>query len=66
MQRKQPTQQQQQEADEWNNWKPGSGRKGWSPFTRPAPPVRDGATGHPLKDGKIDWEAVIRKANQDG
>jgi len=27
-------------SEEWNNWKPGSGRKGWSPFTRPAPPVR--------------------------
>ena len=25
------------ESEEWNNWKPGSGRKGWSPFTRPAP-----------------------------
>lgn len=22
----------EQEAREWNSWKPGSGRKGWSPF----------------------------------
>ena len=48
----------------WNNWKPGSGRRGWSPFTKPIPPVRDGATGHPIKDGKTDWGRVIRESNE--
>jgi hypothetical protein len=48
----------------WNTWKPGSGRKGWSPFDKPIPPVRDGQTGHPIgKDGNIDWARVIRDAN---
>jgi hypothetical protein len=53
------------EAESWNNWKPGSGRKGWSPFDKPIPPVRDAATGHPIgKDGTIDWGRVIREANE--
>jgi hypothetical protein len=34
-------------------------------FSRPAPPVRDGATGHPIgTDGEIDWARVIREANE--
>jgi hypothetical protein len=28
------------------------------------PPVRDAETGHPIKDGKIDWERVIRESNE--
>jgi hypothetical protein len=33
-------------------------------FKRPIPPVRDGATGHPIgKNGKVDWKRVIREAN---
>jgi hypothetical protein len=44
-------QERKEEAERWNNWKPGSGRKGWSPFNKPIPPVRDGATGHPI--GKV-------------
>jgi hypothetical protein len=34
-------------------------------FSRPMPPVRDAETGHPIgKGGKIDWERVIREANE--
>jgi hypothetical protein len=34
-------------------------------FSRPTPPVRDGATGHPIgKDGDVDWARVIREANE--
>ena len=34
-------------------------------FNKPRPPVRDGATGHPIgKDGNIDWARVIRDANE--
>jgi hypothetical protein len=34
-------------------------------FSRPIPPVRDGATGHPIgSNGKIDWARVIREANE--
>ncbi len=53
------------ESEAWNNWKPGGGRKGWSPFTKPIPPVRDGLTGHPLRNGKVDWEHVIQEVNND-
>lgn len=64
--RKRPTKEQKQESTEWNSWKPGSGRKGWSPFTKPIPPVTDYETGHPIgSDGKIDWAAVIRKSNEE-
>ena len=58
-------QQRKEEAEHWNNWKPGSGRKGWSPFNKPLPPVRDAATGHPIgKDGNIDWKRVCDDANK--
>ena len=34
-------------------------------YSKPIPPVRDGATGHPIgKGGKIDWARVIREANE--
>lgn len=34
-------------------------------FSRPAPPVRDGETGHPIgSDGKTDWARVIREVNE--
>ena len=49
-----------QEAQEWNNYVPGSGRKGWSPFNKEIPPVRIGNI--PLKNGKIDmkkWEEEL-------
>jgi hypothetical protein len=39
-------------------------RGGASYFERPTPPVRDAETGHPIKDGKIDWSRVIREANE--
>lgn len=44
-------------AEEWNNWKPGSGkRKGYPLFSKPIPPVRDSA-GRPIgKNGKVDWQ----------
>jgi hypothetical protein len=36
-------------------------------FAKPIPPVRDGATGHPIgPDGKVDWARVIREANENG
>ncbi len=54
-----------EEARQWNNWKPGSGRKGWSPFDNPIPPVRDAETGHPIGgDGKINWSQVIQESNE--
>jgi len=44
------------EAEAWNNWKPGSGkRKGFPLFSKPIPPVRD-SEGRPLKNGTVDWE----------
>ena len=34
-------------------------------FERPAPPVRDAETGHPIgSDGKTDWARVIREVNE--
>lgn len=57
--------QRQKAAAEWNNWKPGSGRKGWSPFSKPIPPVRDGETGHPIgRNGETDWARVIEESNK--
>jgi hypothetical protein len=61
--RKKPTKEQLQEAEEWNNWKPGSGRKGWSPFNKPIPQAqwRD-SEGRPLKpDGTLDTEKFIQE-----
>jgi hypothetical protein len=60
-------QERKEEAERWNSWQPGSGRKGWSPWGtgKPIPPVRDSATGHPIgTDGKVDWARVIREANE--
>ena len=54
-----------QETESWNNWKPGSGTKGWSPYTQPIPPAqwRD-AEGRPLKaDGSLDVEKFIQERN---
>lgn len=34
-------------------------------FGKPIPPVRDGATGHPIgSNGKIDWARVIQESNE--
>lgn len=34
-------------------------------FSRPIPPVRDGATGYPIgKDGKIDWNAALKEVEK--
>jgi hypothetical protein len=44
---------------------PGRARGNAEYFSKPLPPVRDAATGHPIgADGKIDWAAVIREVNQ--
>lgn len=60
--KKMPSQEElNQESHEWNNWEPGSGRKGWSPFNKEIPPVRMGTI--PLRDGKIDikkWEEELK------
>lgn len=57
----------QKESESWNNWQPGSGRKGWSPFTKPAPSAqwRD-SSGRPLKsDGSLDVEKFIQERSKD-
>ena len=34
-------------------------------FERPAPPVLDGETGHPIgADGNVDWARVIQESNE--
>jgi len=55
----------EEKPDGWHK-KPGSTTKGNANyFTRPIPPVRDGATGHPIgKGGKINWKQVIRESNE--
>lgn len=61
--RKKPTEKQQEEAQDWNDWQPGSGRKGWSPFNKPIPSStwRD-SDGRPLKpDGSLDVEKFIQE-----
>lgn len=50
----------------WNTWVPGTGYRGWSPFDKPIPPMRDAETGHPMKNGEIDWARVIEEANKNG
>jgi hypothetical protein len=56
-----------QESKDWNNWQPGSGRRGWSPWGQPITrEVRDAETGHPIKDGQVDWKRVIDEANRNG
>lgn len=56
-------------SNDWNNWKPGSGQiKGGQHRldivgTAKQPPVRD-SHGYPVKDGKTDWAAAIREANE--
>ena len=54
-------------SDGWHK-SPKSTSKGNADYFKiPPPPVRDGATGHPIgEDGKIDWDAVIRKVNNGG
>lgn len=60
-------QQRKEEAERWNNWKPGSGQqKGWSPFDKPIPKatLRDGE-GRPLKpDGSLDVNKFIQERGQ--
>ena len=44
--------------------KPDSTAKGNADyFSKPLPPVRDGQTGHPIKNGEVDWKRVIEEAN---
>jgi len=55
------------ESDAWNNWKPGSGQRGWSPYTKPIPAAtwRDGA-GRPIRsDGSLDVEKFIKEKEND-
>ena len=54
----------EQRPDGWHK-KPNSTTRGNADyFRKPTPPVRDGATGHPIgKDGKVDWARVIRESN---
>jgi len=65
--KKQPTQKElEQEASEWNDWQPASGRKGWSPFgTKKFERFEVERMGDiPLKNGKIDmerWEEELKK-----
>lgn len=59
-------QQREEEAKAWNNWKPGSGRKGWTPYTQPIPPAqwRDNE-GRPLKpDGSLDVEKFVQEKSK--
>jgi hypothetical protein len=63
MKRMKTDEERRREAEEWNNWQPGSGRKGWSPFTKPVPPVRDG-DGRPLKNGTVDWNKWAEEIEQ--
>jgi hypothetical protein len=51
------------EAESWNNWKPGSGQKGWPPYTKPIPPSQWRDTeGRPLKaDGSLDVDKFIEE-----
>ena len=55
--------QREEEANAWNNWKPGSGQQGWSPFDKPIPPVRD-TLNRPLKDGQIDIARWVDEVNK--
>lgn len=57
--------QREEEAKAWNTWKPGSGRKGWSPFGQPEPTVRDNL-GRPLKSDRvsIDVEKWVKEENE--
>lgn len=53
-----------QAAEEWNKWRPGSGRKGWSPFTKPPPPMRD-KYGRPMKNyDEVDWVKLEEEIRQ--
>jgi hypothetical protein len=54
-----------QESRDWNKWKPGGGRKAWSPFSQPEPIVRDDA-GRPLKSDRtsIDVEKWVQEENE--
>ena len=61
--RMQTDEERRKEAEDWNSWKPGSGRKGWSPFTKATPPTqwRDNE-GRPLKaDGSLDVDKFIQE-----
>jgi hypothetical protein len=55
----------QQESRDWNNWKPGSGRKGRTPWDRPEPTVRDNA-GRPLRSDRtsIDTKKWVQEVNE--
>jgi hypothetical protein len=64
----QTEEQRKKEAQDWNNWKPGSGRKGWRPYTKPIPPAqwRD-ASGRPIKpDGSLDVDKFIQEQQRNG
>jgi len=59
-------QERKQEAENWNNWKPGSGRKGWSPFNKPIPPAKVvTSTGHPPEAATTGyWKKVCDEINE--
>lgn len=59
-----------QEANAWNRWKPGSGRKGSSPFNKPLRTTNSlNRSLFERPDGTIDWQAfaqAIREERGDG
>jgi hypothetical protein len=65
--RKPPTSSQQAEAGRWNNWTPGSGGKGWSPFDRP-PATSKALTPECWRrlDGSIDWNGYYEERKKVG
>jgi hypothetical protein len=51
--------------DGWHKVPKSTTRGNADYFRKPAPPVRDGATGHPIgKNGNVDWKRVIRESNK--
>jgi len=55
-----------EERDDGYHKKPNSTTKGSADyFSKPILPVTDTA-GRPIRDGQVDWKAVIDKANGNG
>lgn len=53
-----------EKSDGWHKSSTSTQKGSADYFSKPIPPVRDGATGHPIgTNGKIDWAAVIRESN---
>ncbi len=54
-----------QKDDGWHKVESSQTQGNADYFSRPAPPVRDAETGHPIApDGKIDWARVLREINE--